>query len=91
MFALSVAAVLVVHERRRVLELGDPVGRARRHEGSDEVEPVLPVLGHRRRRDGAVEEGAGVEAQALDDIEAEFVVLIEVVQKPLVDGVEVDD
>jgi hypothetical protein len=41
---------LVAHKRCRLLvQLLGLLGRVGRDEGRDEVEPVLPVLGHRRR------------------------------------------
>lgn len=56
-----------------------------------EVEPVFPVLGHRCRDDGALQRSAGVVAETLHHLGTEFVVVVEIVEKALVDGVEVDD
>ncbi len=54
-----------------------------------QVEPVGPVLGHGGGAEGAIEQGAGVEAQPLDGFGSQFVVLDEVPQESLVDGVQV--
>ena len=82
---------LVVHERGRPFERLDLIGRVGRREGPDEVEPVGPVLGHCRWGYGPVDQRRGVVAQAFDHLGPEFVLLVEVVEEPLVDGVEIDD
>jgi hypothetical protein len=43
------------------------------------------------RGDRPVQQGSRVEAQPLDGIELQLVVLVEVLQEPLVDGVQVED
>ncbi len=52
---------------------------------------LAPILGDRCGRDGAFQESAGVMAEALDHLRTEFVLLVEILEEPLVDGVEGGD